>query len=475
MRKHIIPMYVLLVFIGQFMFSQEFSFSKRRSLTQGENYAEDISAAWSGTQWGVFYCVREGGLDFLRLNQKGKILSKSTIFQGKLEVGNYTYDNVISCWGGGGWGITVTRSKWMESKDSDGLVGENDNLFYCLDDQAQIVGDGLRLNGRMGGAIIWLGDFYLVYYSDPYAWILKVAKVDLNGKPIGSPKTIMTLNVGDSISVEDAIVTQNGIIVLYHVRNYSSGERYSGMVNVDLNNKMIKKPMIFQTVGYPFHAKRIRWTGNNYAITGELIKASSDQEFAALGVSDVNGKWKQIPKTIADMAEKIYDVLDIGIAFDGNWIYQFYNFERQDRCSLWGRTEDGKYERGEYFFFKYAIYFAGCVVDINNMSGLFLINKQGINNLVAGKAYYQTFDLPHTGKPNPMILEGKMYKIGKKKYAVLVWRIDGANKVVIKGAGKTETMPPAGWLAWPVNKGGVAMRIKAKNSEGSINSKYKIK
>lgn len=487
MRK-VSALLFLLIFSCQFLTAKDFTFSGKRTLTKTEDYAEDIHASWDGKYWGLFYCIQEGGLNYLRVKRQGKILNTTPIFEGGMAAGQHTYSNIKSCWGGGGWGLILEKTTWSDTKTDtnafvqtyqrDGLVGSSENYFYCLDEQEKPVGEPFYINGRSGGAVIWMGDFYLLYYSEPYANIMKAVKIDLKGNVIGAPSLIMDLGSGNSISVEDAIVTKKGIIVLYHVVNRQTGEQYSALVTVGLNNQTLENPIQLQTTGWPFLGHRILWTGEDYLISGNF-RAQEYQYFGGFGLCDTNGAWKLFPETNGDRTDDRNSFPDIGITLGGEWLYNFYNHKRKDRCYLWGKTQDGKSERGDYEFNKYAVYFSGQAANVSSMTGIFMINdlsiKIGNQWVNKGKAYYRRFDIPHQGIPEPQFLEGKIHTAAGQKYALLSWRINGCDKIVLKGNGKTLTLPAYGWKAWPINKNVVSYRFKAKNAAGWFNKKLTVK
>lgn len=487
MRKTAVTLFLILVIV-QFLPAQEFSFKAKKLLTKTPDPCRDIDAAWNGKLWGVFYCVDEGGLNFLRVKKQGKILSTSTVFEGKQEVAYSTYDGIRACWGGNGWGIMVERIRWEDTvahaegiSDSlvinrEGLFGYVENTFCCLDAKGQLLGQPLYLNSRSDGALIWMGDYYLVYYSDKYANSIMCAKVNKQGNLLETPTVVTTLVSGNSISVYDAIATKNGIVVLYYVRNYSTKEDSTTLLTVGLNHQVIGKPLEIKTNRFPLRAVNLLWTGTDYLMSGAIVvpDKSSFNYLAGFGLLNSKGDWILEPDTEGDHKDR-KGVPNIGITMGGDWLYHFYDLKHRKSCYTWGKTADGKSERPGSFFFKYGFDFRGKAVNVNNITGLFMVNDVSVNGKRFGKAYYRRFDIKHEGVPAPQFLEGKIHTVGGKKYALLTWRINGCYKITITGPGKTVKLPPYGYRVWPVNSSQASFRFRGKNAAGWLDTTLTVK
>lgn len=480
MSRKLIICLILVVFMSQFVGAQGVSLSGKKSLTKGDNMPAMLAAAWTGKEWGVFYSIFQGGAEFLRVKKQGKVLSRTPVFSGAQEVGKSTYDVENAYWSGSTWGIIYTETQWADAVNKDGMTGENDSYFLCLDKAAQPLGDPIYLTGGTGGKAVCMGNFFLVFYAGPKSGQISAIKVSLNGSQIGESKLLLDLGsvIGalKLVYVQDVIVTKNGVVVLYFVKHHESDVKYSAILTVDFNNNLIKNPSKFASSGVPFQANRIRWTGKDYALSGWKLYPGSyyDQMIAAVGLAAETGKWMSEPKCNEHIGDYRGNMGDYGIAYNGYWIYHFYKFGKN--YYAWARSNDGKAERDRLSFFSTALSGGGCTtVPITDMTGLFLINAYSVNNKSYYKGFYRRFTMEHSGKPKPVFLEGKIHKVDGKKYAVLAWHINGSDKVIIRGTGHSFTLPSYGWLAREVNNNVIKFTVIARNKNGKFKTVYKVK
>jgi len=481
MLRKLILFLILVVFMSQIVFSQGVVLSPKKSLTKGDKMPLRLKAAWTGKEWGVFYSIYKGGVEYLRVKKQGKVLSRTPVFSGNQEAGKSTYEVENAYWSGSTWGITYTETKWADAQNKDSLVGDNDSYFLCLDKEAKPLGDPLYLTGGFAGKAVCLGNFFQVFYAGPKGGQISAIKVSLNGNLIGESKSILDLgSVIGSLKyayVKDAIVTKDGVVLVYFVKNDESEEKYSAILTVDFNSNVIKNPKILQTSGYPFEANHIRWTGKDYALSGWILYPGSygyNQFVAAMGLADANGKWKMIPKTNEFIGDYRGNMGDYGIAYNGYWIYHFYRFGKN--YYAWARSDDGKAERDRLSYFSTSGSGGGCSTAlVSDMTGLFLINAYSVNNRAAYKGFYRRFTMEHTEKPMPVFLEGKIHNVDGKKYAVLAWHIKGCDKVIIRGTGQRFTLSSYGWLARQVNNSVIPFTVIGRNKSGKFKTVYKVK
>jgi hypothetical protein len=253
-----------------------------------------------------------------------------------------------------------------------------------------------------------------------------------------------------------------------------------------LDNTICDQPKILQPASLPFLAKRILWTGSDYLISGEFFRENKEisskekQQIAAFGLCDVNGVWKLDPATNINMSDKKNHYIDLGVAYDGEWIYHFYDDEKKDRGFFWGKSEDGVSQRANFPFFTYSLYLEGRAVNISNITGIFLVNSEADRyreydgSQIVGKVFYRRLTFPHKEKPEALYLEGKMETVAGQKYALLSWRIDGVNRITVTAPGRSSKLPASGWIAWPSSGSSLTYTIKAKNKSGWLNTSIKI-